>query len=183
MKPKKFFFILLGLCLVLTIVLGGGFYMGIKKIRTQTGALARTAADATLAQEHLDQLSDLKKQFQELQPALAKLNVALPTDKNQSEVVLQIQQLAANAGMKLPSASFQANNGLPTSTSQTVRSGDVLALPINFQLSGSYDQLQAFLASVENLGRYSNVSALSITRADNNKGLTFSITLNVYVKP
>jgi Tfp pilus assembly protein PilO len=182
-KPKQFFYVLIGVSGLLVAILGYGYYFEVNRIKTKTAALAKTAADAAVAAEHVDQLSDLKQQFRELAPVLAKLDVALPRDKNQSEVVLQIQQLAAGAGMQLPSANFQANNGLPTATSQTVKSGDVLALPISFQLSGSYDQLQTFLQSMEKLGRYSNVASLSITKADGSKNLAFSITLNVYVKP
>ena len=182
MKPKQLFYALIGMCLVLVAGLGFGYNYEVGRIKTETKQLGHKQADATVAAEELDQLSSLKQQFQQLQPVLAKLNVALPSQKNQSVVVLQIQQLAANSGMQLPSASFQASNGLPTATSQTVRAGNVLALPISFQLSGTYAQLQKFLQQLEQLGRYNGVSSLSITRGAGTN-LSFSITLNVYVKP
>lgn len=181
LKTKQLFYVLCGTSVVLLSVLGGGYYFETNRIKAETLQLSRKMADATAAGEELDQLSQLKQQFQALQPALAKLNVALPSQKNQSVVVLQIQQLAANAGMQLPSASFQASNGLPTATSQTIKSGAVLALPISFQLTGTYAQLQKFLQQAEQLGRYNDVSSLSITRGSGSN-LVFSIALNVYVK-
>lgn len=184
LSPKRFFFVLLGLGAVMLGGIGYGYYQATLWMKDQTVKLSHISTDAEIASEHLDQLTSLKKQFQELQPVLVKLDAALPKDKNQSTLLLQIQQLATSAGMSLPAASFQASNGLPTATSQTVKAGDVLALPISFQLSGTYDQLQTFLQSVERLGRYSNVGSLAITRADErSKNLTFAITLNVYVKP
>jgi Tfp pilus assembly protein PilO len=185
-KPKRFFFVLCGVCAVLAAGLGVGFYYEVQHIKAETIALSKKSADATISGEQLDQLNDLKKQFGQLQEVLTKLNIALPADKNQSVLILQIQQLAANAGMSLPSASFATSAGLPNATSQTVKSGDVLALPISFQLTGTYDQLQNFLKQLEQLGRYSNVSSLGISKtatATGGTSLTFSIVLNVYVKP
>ncbi len=184
MKPKQLYYGLIGLIVVLAIGLGYGYYQAVGKVKAQTKALSKLMADDSLNQEHLDQLSDLKHKLKDLEPVLAKLDIALPATENQSQVILQIEQLAAQAGMNLPNASFQALNGLPTATSQTVKAGPALALPISFQLNGTYEQLQTFLQSVEHLGRYSSVSSLSITQsATNAKALSFSITLNVYVKP
>lgn len=182
MKPKKFFFALIGVCLVLVGVLASGYYFETNRIKTETQQLARQMATATASSEEVDQLSQLKRQFSQVQPVLAKLDMALPSQKNQSAVILQIQQLAASAGMQLPSASFQASNGLPSATSQTIRSGSVLALPISFQLTGTYAQLQKFLQQAEQLGRYNDVSSLSITRGSG-ANLVFNIALNVYIKP
>jgi len=182
MKSKRFFFVLVGICVVLAGGLGAGYYFEIGHIKTESIKLSRQQADATLAGEQLDQLGDLKQQFAEIQPVLTKLNIALPNQKNQSTVILQIQQLAANAGMTLPSASFQASSGLPSATSQTVVSNGVLALPISFQLSGSYAQLQTFLQQLEQLSRYNDVTALAITKSQTSSALAFSISLNMYMK-
>lgn len=183
MKSKRFFFILAGICVVLAVGLGVSYYFETNHIKAEGTGLKRQAADATLASEELTQLNDLKRQYASIQPVLTKLNIALPSQKNQSTVILQIQQLAANAGMKLPSASFQASNGLPSPTSQTVVSGGVLALPISFQLSGTYAQLQSFLQQLEQLSRYNDVTSLAITKSAETAALSFSITLNVYIKP
>jgi Tfp pilus assembly protein PilO len=73
--------------------------------------------------------------------------------------------------------------GLPTSVSQTVKAGNVLALPISFQLSGSYAQLQLFTSRVENLNRFTNITNLAISRPDKNKPIVYSVSLNAYIKP
>jgi len=73
--------------------------------------------------------------------------------------------------------------GLPTSVSQTIKSGTVLAMPISFQLSGNYDQLQQFTAKVESLNRFTNVTNLAISRPDKTKPIVYSIALNAYIKP
>ncbi len=183
MRPKQLYFGLIGLGVLMIVGLGLGYYWAVGNLKTETAKLAKLTAADTVAQEHIDQLTDLSKKFKDLQPVLSKLNIALPKQANQGQVILQVEQLARQAGMTLPSASFQALNGLPTATSQTVKAGPVLALPISFQLTGTYEQLQAFLKSVERLGRYSSVSSLAITQNSGGKSLAFSITLNVYLKP
>src|SRR5207302_3804576 len=102
--------------------------------------------------------------------------------KQQSEIVLQLQQVASKAGMTLPGASFTASS-LPTATSQTTKVGDALALPVAFTLTGTYDQLINFLTQVEHLGRYSSVNSLAIARGGGPKTLTFNISLNAFFKP
>jgi Tfp pilus assembly protein PilO len=72
--------------------------------------------------------------------------------------------------------------GLPNSVSQTVKAGDVLALPISFQITGAYAQLQAFTQKVENLNRFTNITTLGVAR--NNSGpVSYTLSLNAYIKP
>jgi Tfp pilus assembly protein PilO len=127
----------------------------------------------------------LKKQFLALQPKLAKVDLALPKVKKQSEVALQLQQLANGSGMTISAISFSggaSGQSLPSATSQTIAVGNATALPITFQLTGTYEQLQTFLQKLEQLNRYTNVSSLSISRTTSNK-LTFSLTVNAFIKP
>lgn len=184
MTPKKFFYASL-ITLSLLIVIGGaGYYYGSLGLHQKITKLSQQTAIDTAGDERLIQLIALRKQYQRFVPLVPTIEAALPPAKKQSEVALQLQHLAAAAGMTLPSVSFAASNGLPTGTSQTISSGGILALPVTFQLTGTYDQLQRFLVSLEQLGRYTSVTSLEISRADAKaKTLNFSINLNVYMKP
>jgi Tfp pilus assembly protein PilO len=85
--------------------------------------------------------------------------------------------------LAISSVAFASALGLPNDTSQTVADGSVLALPISFQVQGSFAQLQLFLTKVENLSRYTNVTTLSISRPEKTQPIVYAMTLNVYVKP
>ena len=186
MKPKQYFFVLVG---VTVLLIGGGvagYVYATSLLGRQAASLRESLAQVAVAGEHVDQLKQLRKQYLTLSPKFAKLNLALPTTKKQSELVLQLQQLAINSGMSIPTASFtglSTAGALPSATSQTVQTGSVIALPLSFQLTGTYDQLQSFLTRLEQLNRYTNVTTLNIIKSDTKNTLTFSITLNAFVKP
>jgi len=184
MNPKKFFFILLGGLSVLVLAAGGGYYYALGNIKTTSAELSQQLADQDAAATTIDQLTKLQNQYNhEIKPIIPLIDVALPRTKNQTEILAQLQTIAGGVGLSLASVAFPSPVGLPTNTSQTVATGTVLALPITFQLQGSYSQLQAFLTSVENLNRFTNVSTLAISRPDKTKPITYSMTINAYVKP
>lgn len=184
MRPQKFFYgTLIGLG-VLVVGGAGGYYWASSAIHSKTMALQQRLASEVAIDDQISQLVELKKTYQKLQPIIPLIDAALPQSKQQSVVALQLQQLAANAGMSLPSVSFSGTSTLPAPTSQTIKSGNVLALPVSFQLTGTYDQMQAFLRSIEQLNRYTGVTSLSISHKDDKaKTLSFNINVNVYVKP
>jgi Tfp pilus assembly protein PilO len=183
MNAKRFFYILIGALVFLSVGGGVGYVLMNNSTRAQATDLQKKLASEAVADERLAQLADLQRQYQRLQPILPKLESALPKSKKQSEIALQLQQLAAANGMTLPSVTFDSSTA-PGPTSQTVKAGDLLGLTISFQLSGSYPQMINFLKSLEQLNRYTAVDTLAVTRANvAAKTLSFSITMKAYLKP
>jgi Tfp pilus assembly protein PilO len=184
MKAQQFFYGSLGALAFVILGGGAGDYYANLALRNKTIDLQQQLSTQEVLDDQLNELIGLKKTYQKLLPVVPQIDAALPRSKQQSEIALQLQQLAASAGMSLPSLTFAGSSTLPTATSQTVRSGNVLALPISFQLSGTYGQLQAFLTGLENLKRYTGVTNLSINHKDNKtQTLNFDLNINVYVKP
>lgn len=182
MKPKVLHFIFIGCLILLFGVNAAGHYLARKQIVQKTMALQAVLAETEAESGHIDQLLQLKKQFLALQPKFTKLELSLPRVKKQSEIILQIQKLASDAGMTIPSTSFSTSTaGLPSQTSQTVAAGEAQALPITFATQGSYDQFKKFLRSLESLNRYTNITSMIITRGKTSN--VYTIGLNVYVKP
>lgn len=184
MKAQQFFYGALGTLAVLIVGGGVGDYYATAALKNKTANLQGQLSSQTVLDDEINQLVTLKQNYQKLQFLIPQVEAALPKQKQQSEIALQLQQLASSAGMALPSLNFAGVTALPTSTSQTVRSGNVLALPVSFQLSGTYPQLQAFLTSLENLNRYTGVTNLNISHKDEkSQTLNFELNVNVYVKP
>jgi Tfp pilus assembly protein PilO len=183
MNSKQFYYVILGAMGLLAITGAVGYYFATRMLTDQTKQLATRLGDVQIAQDKVDSLQKLKFQYQRISPIIPKLNAALPATKQQSEIVLQLQQLAAQAGMSLPATSFAPISTLPGPTSQTVKAGDALAIPVSFQLTGNYDQLIKFLQSLERQGRYTNVTMLSVSKNTSAKALGFSLSINVYIKP
>ncbi|GAC1372938.1 MAG: hypothetical protein NVSMB39_7190 [Candidatus Saccharimonadales bacterium] len=184
MKPKQFFYILIGLFGAVVIAGGAGYYKALKQMKTQSTQLSSGLAAQADADSKIENLTRLQHQYnRDIQPILPLLDQSLPRDKKQTEILTQLQTIASQVGLQITAISMPSPLGLPTSTSQTVRSGTVLALPITFQLAGSYDQLQQFTSRVENLNRFTNITNLAITRIDKSKPIIYSIALNAYIKP
>jgi Tfp pilus assembly protein PilO len=184
MKPKQFFMVLLGIFAAIVLVGAGGYYLALQKLNADSAALGAQLAAQSAADEQIETLDRLKRQYdRDIVPILPLLEEALPRDKKQTEILTQLQSLATDAGLEITSISMPSPVGLPTSVSQTIKAGAVLALPISFQLSGSYDQLQRFTARVESLNRFTNITNLAISRPDKNKPIVYSIALNAYIKP
>lgn len=184
MKPKQFFMVLLGIFGGLVLLGGGGYYFGLTQLQNRSTTLATQLAAQQSADESIENLSRLKRQYdRDIVPILPLLDDALPRDKKQTEILAQLQAIAGEVGLSIQSVSMPSPGGLPTGVSQTVKAGTVLALPISFQLSGSYDQLQRFTARIESLNRFTNITNLAISRPDKSKPIVYSISLNAYIKP
>lgn len=184
MKAQQFFYGSLGALAVLILGGAAGNYYANTALHNRTTDLQQQLSTQVVLDDQINELVGLKKSYQKMLPLIPQIDAALPHNKQQSEIALQLQQLASSAGMSLPSLTFAGSSTLPTTTSQTVRTGSVLALPISFQLSGTYSQLQAFLAGLENLNRYTGVTNLSINHKDEKtQTLNFELNINVYVKP
>lgn len=184
MKAKQFFFVSLGILAILVAGGAAGYYLASRLVQAKTTTLRHRLASQTVTDDEINSLANMKKAYEKLQPLIPAIDAALPRSKQQSEIALQLRSLAASSGLSLPSINFSASTG-PAPTSQTVKGpSGVLALPISFQLTGTYPQLQSFLRSLENLNRYTGVSSLSISRKDERlKILNFSLIVNVYIKP
>lgn len=184
MKPKQYFMILIGFFAALVLAGGGGYYLALKELKSQSAKLSVGLATQADADTKIETLGRLKRQYtKDIEPILPLLDNALPRDKKQTEILAQLQSLAAQSGLEITSVNMPSPIGLPTTISQTIKSGAVLALPISFQLSGSYDQLQQFTSRVEKLNRFTNITNLAISRPDKAKPIVYSIALNAYIKP
>jgi Tfp pilus assembly protein PilO len=183
LDAKKFFFGLMTTLGILVVGGAAGYVLASNMLATKTEALQKRMAAEAVAEDRLVRLADLKKQYERITPLLARFDTALPKNKKQSEITLQLQQLASANGMGLPAVTFSASES-PSATSQTIKSGSILALPITFQLSGTYEQMQGFLRGLEQLDRYTTVTSLSIAKGDTKtRSVTFSVGINVYIKP
>ncbi len=182
MTPKKFFFVLLGIIGGLLAAGGYGYYYGLQELSKASQNLAQQLGKQDAAASQLNRLITIKRTYElDVVPLMPRMNAALPQTKNQSELLALMEQTARSAGASLSKVSFSGAPGLPSSTSQTIRSGNVLAIPISFEVRGSYGQLQNFLVKIENLSRLTTVGSISLNRNGNTS--SYSISINAYMKP
>ena len=184
MKPKQFFFIILGIIAGLIVVGSAAYYFALVRLNSLSASYSAQLANQEAVESEISLLARLQLQYsRDIKPILPLMDEALPRTKNQTEILVQLQRIASTNGLALTGVTFPSPSGLPSNISQTITTGAVLALPISFQLQGSYNQLQAFLTQIENLSRFTNVTTLSVSRPDKTKPIVYTMTLNAYVKP
>jgi Tfp pilus assembly protein PilO len=182
MKPKQFFYVVLGIILAVVTAGGAGYYYAAKYMQEQSGTLSTKMAEQVAADQEITQLDTLKfKYARDVVPILGFIDDTLPRDKKQSEILAQVQRLAQANGMFITSVLIPSPSGLPSGVSQTIKAGAVIAMPINFSVSGTYPQLQTFTTQLENLNRFTNITMLEV-KGGGSQG-TYSYSLIAYIKP
>ena len=184
MKPKQFFFGLLGGLLLLAAAGGAGYYWAQQKLVARSSGLATQLSNQQAEDDEISTLQSEQNQYdREIVPILPLIDEALPRDKKQTEILAQLQNIATGVGLQISAISMPAPAGLPNATSQTTKDkgSSVLALPISFQIVGAYPQLQIFTQKVENLNRFTNITNLVITTGTT--GITYAMQVNAYIMP
>ena len=182
MKPQRFFWILTGILVLLVAAGGGGYYLAVKTLESASTKLKVQYTAQNDADAQLDAMTKLHAQYvHDVVPVQASIDAALPKTKNQTEILAQVERLAAASGLDISSIALPNSAG-PSATSQSIKSGGVLALPVSFQTTGTYAQLITFLTKCESLNRYTSISNLAVAKADSSK-VSFSINMNAYFKP
>jgi Tfp pilus assembly protein PilO len=183
-KPKRFFYILLGVICVLVALSAGGYFLALTALNSEA---ANESAKMALQNQDYTTIATMHKvarQYNQIiLPILPLMDEALPTDKKQSEILAQLQNIASSVGLQISSVSMPSPVGLPSQVSQTVKAGNVLELPINFQLSGTYQQLQSFTEQVEDLNRFTDITNLTVDHPSSTEPIVYTISLVAYVLP
>jgi Tfp pilus assembly protein PilO len=167
MTPKKYYYIILSIIGGLAVVGAGGYTYALSLVNQSSQKLATQLGKAAVADEQIDNLKLTKLTFtKKIMPILSEIEAAMPKTKNQTDLLAQLQDAAQQSGIDISSVSFApVQDKLPSNTTQTTAANGMLIMPVNFSVQGSFAQLQAFLARVENLSRVTAVTNLTVTRS------------------
>ncbi|HVS58662.1 MAG TPA: hypothetical protein VHD60_02905 [Candidatus Saccharimonadales bacterium] len=200
MNAKRLYFVLIGCIVLLAAGLLGGAY-GINSmlagkstklvsLKAQTAALSSEQTDLAKAKREVAKYSSLEQIAQSI----------VPQDKNQAEAVREIVNIAAANNVALASITFPASNlGQAKATGSSASKVPSQLTPVP-GITGVYDleitltsdtnhpvtftQFTNFLSSLENNRRTAEVSTVSLNPlATNHSYLTFTLTLDEYLKP
>lgn len=171
--------------IILLLIVSGlvGFWMSHKTLSEKADHLSVLLVDISVSNERLGNLQQLEQEYVDMVDLRHKTDKILPEEKRQTEVALQLRQIANKAGLELSSLSFESTSGRPGEVSQTLTSSisGVRIMPVRFQITSSYQEFVELLRSIENHQRHMQVSNLNISRAGDS--LRFSINLEVFLKP
>jgi len=107
-------------------------------------------------------LSDILNKIQQQKDVLDKINSALPTNFTLSPVVEFLQQKAEEANLTIKAVTFSQQQALG-SLASSGSNMNVKDVNLKIDLSGSYQGIKEFLASLENSARIFEVDSISFT--------------------
>jgi hypothetical protein len=203
-NSKRVYFLMIGLIAILSLaILGGAFAANsllqqrakkLTSLKAQNQVIGLQQASLIKAKQDIAQYSSLEKIAQAI----------VPQDKDQAEAVREIVNIAAQNGIKLsgvsfPSSSLGGTTGSGSSASSSSSSSSltqvtpvqgiqgVYQLPITIQQDATqpitFAQYIGFLSALENNRRTAQVSSITLQPTANRSHLTFTLTVNEYIKP
>lgn len=213
MTAKKMFYVMLGLIVLVSLLTLGGIFFGVSMLKKSSNDLVEYKLQDQLTQEQQTALSQAVKDIDKYQDLEAIAKSIVPQDKDQAKTVREIISLAEQTNINISSITFPSSTlgqkAAPAPTNNTNTEGGNTATPkndtppisqvkpvdgikglyqmeivINVENPVTYNQLIDFLDKLEQNRRTAQVTSLSISPSGENRNyMTFSLTMNVFVKP
>jgi hypothetical protein len=211
MNSKKVHLILLGILGLAFIGVLASFYLANHSLESDSQKLVKLKLDNKVLDEQQIALVQANKDISKYADLEQIAKTIVPQDKDQARVVREITNLAVDSGIPIQSISFPTSNlgqsrivAGGSTTTATPSSSSVKSTPSQLKpvtgITGLYqlevtvqsettkpvtfDQLINFLSKLEQNRRTAQVTGITVTPNSNNRKLiTFSLILNVYIKP
>lgn len=184
---KRFFFILLGINLLLLCGIAGTFVYASKLASSRSHDIAVLKADVDSGDQAISNYQELEKTIKSSESIDAIAAKVLPQDKEQSVAFAQLNKFSADTGFFIDTTTFVegGNKTGPSLTAPSSLSG-VLVVSANIRgTKATYAQLINFLKKIEDNQRRMQVTSVAITLDNKNPTIlsNVDIGLDIYLKP
>ncbi len=211
MNSKKVFFVMIGIVILLSGAGIASVYVGNNLLQKKSAKLVELKLEDRLLEEQQVALVQANKDIQKYAELEKIAKSIVPQEKDQAKAVREIVQYADAAGVKLQSISFpsstlgQAPPKPATTTGENTASTVRPASPSVTQVkpadgipgvysmevaihsveknATTYTGFLDFLSKLEQGRRTAQVSNINIKPAVGTNNVSFSLTVNVYIKP
>lgn len=209
MTPKRVYFAMIGVNALLALAILGGIVFGDRMLSKQSDIIVAQKLESAVLEKEQISLQQARQDLTKYADLRQIAKQVVPQEKDQAATTRQIISLANQAGIRIGSIGFPSSNlgtAVPKATDSTSKDAaapttsaitqakpvagipGLLALDIVVSSDNakpsSYNQIIAFLASLENNRRTAEVSQITIQPdAKDNSLLNFNLTLTVYLKP
>lgn len=142
-----------------------------QKFKEQTAKVAQLDQELKNQERYFADLREIQSMLRESPGKLAKIEAAIPTDKQLPALYEFLQAKAAGAGLVL--------RGISSSAPEQGK-GPLQTVPVNLELTGSYEAFKAFVGQVHSASRLMNVQALEVSGSQDPGAFTILVELNAY---
>ncbi len=213
MNGKRFYWVMIGVSGLLALGIFAAAYFGNGVLAKQANKLVGLKLDSRVADEQQTSLTQAKKDIEKYSELEKEAKAIVPQDKDQAEAIREIVKIAAISNVRLGNISFPTSNlgqgaavvasapsGTTASTSSTVKPPSVtqvtpvtgipglyamqITIQSDSQAPTNYNSLISFLSRLEQNRRTAQVTSVTIQPDKIHPDqLTFTLVLNVYIKP
>ncbi len=190
-KPKKVFIIMVSALALTVLLTSSGIYLADRYLANQAEVISDLRADDEVLSVDLINSQKMREDLKRYSYLDEVSDEILPNTKNQSEVILLINEMAKDAGVDINSYTFIAtvdNPGDKTQTEPLKGAPDILIFPISVEFTSSYNQIISWLKLAEKNQRKMQVAAIDITPKFDEDGniapgaFVSKIVVNAYVE-
>jgi hypothetical protein len=189
----------------------GIMILGLSALSSKSKSMVDLKVKSQTADAQLANLQLAKKQVDKYSFFKSVAQTVIPSDKNQAEDIAEINHMADESGISIQSITFPPSSlGLTTSAIGTSVSSNAISqakpvsgIPGLYSLElvitpqndpatpadrlVTYDKMLDFFSRIENNRHTAQITEVDITPAGVNgntgKGLTFTLTTNIFIKP
>lgn len=212
MNSKRFNLLMMLVAFVLSLAFVGAVYIGNQLLKKQSDKLTSLKLDAEVADEQQKSLIQAKSYIEKYEKLGEDSRSIVPQDKDQARAVREIVKIAGESGVSLSSVTFPSSTlgtaqskvttPIKTTDSKTtaVKSPSitqvkavsgipgVFGMEVTIQSDSTkpiqYPQFIRFLEKIENNRRTAHVISVDISpEIDSAQNLSFTLILNLYIKP
>lgn len=211
MTSKKFFYVMIGITVLMSGLVVGAVFLGDSFLRKQSEKLVSLKLDNEVIEQQQVALTQAKKDVEKYTELEAISKQIVPQDKDQARAAREIVSLAEQSGISISSITFPSSTlglrpttttpatGTATTPTQAPANPLTQAKPVTgidglYQLDitvvsdtgrpATYTRLIEFLERLEQNRRTAQVTQISIQPDSENRiNLNFTLTLTVYIKP
>jgi len=213
MTSKQIFFVMIAVTTLLGIGILGAAAFGNVMLQQESQKLVSLKLDNRVLEEQQASLKQANKDIDKYTELEKEAKAIVPQDKDQAQAVREIVKIANHSGIKLATISFSASSLGSAAAPVTAPSGNSGATPtpkattppvtqvkpvenipgvyvmeISIQQDStqpiSYSSFIDFLNRLEQNRRTAQVATVTIQPSSQNANkLTFSLVVNVYIKP
>jgi Tfp pilus assembly protein PilO len=110
--------------------------------------------------------------------------VAVPGDKDSPNLITELEAMALKYKIIIPAIQIADGSKAAASATSATESASANAVSVSIAINGSFENLNAFVASIEKDIRFMNIKSLSITsnEEDPNK-MSLTLQIEAYKRP
>lgn len=153
----------------------------IPEFQSNKQKVAQLDIDIKYARAKLDSLKLTKSSLFDLGDTVNQILVAMPADKDAPNLITELEAIGNTYSVVIPS--IQISDATQASSSEEGAASSSNQVTVSFPAAGKFEDLNKFIATLENDIRFMNINAVSLTSSaseENADAMSLVVTLTAY---